>query len=349
MVQIRRFEAKDRSAFREFYTRSIPGFDVRRKMEAMEWIRDHNPILDELNGHLLAFSNDRIVGCLGLMPVRFHSRGQSHQGLYGHEMLVDPSFRGMGLGSALLGETAQTERPVGGLWLNQRMYALLDRSGWSNLGGVRPLKKIYKLTNRRLLAEVAISPEALRSLVCGAKKGRDPFSGGYLVELVTRCGLEFDDFFADVAPRLGFISERSAEALNWRFVDIPYKKYLIFAVRKKELIRGYAVLRIQNVSDGVVKGMVADLLCAPDEPGALECLIWNIDAVFTQLNVSFSVCLISFPPFRKFLRRYGYFEVRSRNTDSLWVCDVNRLPDSSLAQDISHWYLTYGDSDGEMW
>ena len=97
------------------------------------------------------------------------------------------------------------------------------------------------------------------------------------------------------------------------------------------------------------KGVIVDILTRPDEPEAFDCLVEKCDSIFRQQKVDFSVCLVQPKVFRAVLKKRGYRPGKVRATDSLWIYDNEAFLDKEMITNIDNWYLTYGDSDGDMW
>src|SRR6185295_18593706 len=69
---------------------------------------------------------------------------------------------------------------------------------------------------------------------------------GWQLELVKDVGLEFDDFFARVAPAYRFLVRRDARYLRWRYLDCPDVSYFIVAIRKWRRLVGWSVFGVRD-------------------------------------------------------------------------------------------------------
>jgi hypothetical protein len=67
-----------------------------------------------------------------------------------------------------------------------------------------------------------------------------------------RCGPEFTDLACEVADRLGNCVHRSAEYLNWRYLDRPLRKYEILTARRRGQLEGYLIFERSDVDATVV-------------------------------------------------------------------------------------------------
>ncbi len=354
MISIRRFTSQDFDLVQEFYERAFDG-DVQRKMSAFKWIQTRNPFADSERNYILIFSDEKLVGYFGLMPIRVYESGKPFMALFGQEVLIHPSHRGMGLAKKLLVEINLSNQLLIGLWLNEKILALIQGGGWSRIGHYGVLRKVY---NVEALIKLKVKNVYLRRLLTGGAKAwfrrgssEDAENKGYAVEIMEKCGVEFDRFFSDVASRFGMICDRNSAVLNWRYLDIPYKKYTFLAARKNGKISGFAVLRIEDQIGPIRirKGIIVDILAHPDEPEAVEVLAKRSEQIFVKERVDFSVVLVLPEGFRAVFRKLGYRAVRGRRTDSLLINHENLIPNSGVVKDMRNWYLTFGDSDSDLW
>jgi hypothetical protein len=79
------------------------------------------------------------------------------------------------------------------------------------------------------------------------------------------------------------------------------------------------------------------------------CLAKKCDEIFLDHKVDFSVCLVQPESFRNVFKKCGYYQGKSKLTDSLWIYNEKKCTNSELVRKIENWYFTYGDSDGDSW
>jgi GNAT superfamily N-acetyltransferase len=355
MISFRRFRQDDYPYIENFYRSTLDKSEVQRKAAAFRWIQ-RNPVEDAENGYLLLFVDERLVGYLGIMPARFLERGRAFQVLFAQEILVDPEFRGKGLGKKLLTEAQRSERVLVGLWLNRAVMQMIQQTGWSKLGNFQTLKKIHAIgaiVRPTLAIGLIKRPWGVLGSILEGKAHREvnlsQDGQRYQVEPINRFGEEFDRFFWETAPSVGIVSDRSAAILNWRYADIPHQRYMMFSCRRDDVLVGYAVARLDNGGRNMRKGIIVDFLARPEEPKALQSLIKKCDLSFRQAKVDFSVSLSCNPVFQKIFADCGYFAARQKPTDSLWIFNDGMMPANSKSRDLSSWYLTYGESDADIW
>jgi hypothetical protein len=350
-ISIRRMNYEDLDIIKEFYKRAFQG-DIEKKFQALKWICFNNPIKDQNNNYLLIFSNDKMVGYLGVMPTKIFHNGQPFLASFGQEILIDPQVRKQGLASKLLDEINKSDKPILGLWQNEKLISILQKDNWHNLGHFQPYIKIFNINNfLRLKFSKNISRmlSSVFSLYFRRKGNMKTItSSNYEVEIVNRFGNEFDEFFYSVVSKQRLIADRTAALLNWKYVDIPNKKYTILAARKNKKLCAYLVLRFED-QEAIKKGIIVDLLASPEEVKALDILIRKSSDIFTEFGADFSACLVIMPQIQKLLKKHGYMKTSKETCNCILAKNVEKFPDKAGITDKNWWYLTFGDSDGDMW
>jgi len=148
------------------------------------------------------------------------------------------------------------------------------------------------------------------------------------------CGAEFSDLAAQIGSCYGICTRRSAEYLNWRYVDNPLYRYELFTARRRGALLGYAVF-LQDGEDA----MLVDLFGAEEE-SVLCALIAHGVGVMTKRGVqTVSATLVETHPWRTILERQGF---KIRETSPM----VIYFP-SSGGQIMSQqsWLFMQGDRD----
>jgi hypothetical protein len=190
-----------------------------------------------------------ILGACGLEPVTLTVDGLPLSAVRGMDIMVRPDIDGRGLGMFMnvvlfrqypviivTGSNASSHQ------LLSRMYRhTLDLVFWKSLIESREL--IERRSVVRPLAGIlaAGANVVLRMQRRGRRAARPP---GMDIRILPR----FDDQVTDLAMRLELpgriIVRRSAEYLNWRFIENPRCRYTIFAAFVNGVLEGYMVTRL---------------------------------------------------------------------------------------------------------
>ena len=357
-IQIKRYENEDLSLVKEFYERSYPG-DLGRKIEAFRWITGNNPFRAPKNSCVLILNHGKVVGYCGIMPMKFYLNGQPFMAIFGQEILVDPSFRGQGLGSKLIRELKSSKYFWISLWFNENLLPILQKEGKLNIGYFRPLKKIFRMDNLlKLKAQEWMNHRIIENLLTRLAKRYNRYKlnhekkyegDPYHIEPIVRFGSEHDDFFFRVVKHFRLISDRTSQTLNWKYIDIPHRRFYAFGVRKDKAMVGYIVIGVEQREQSIKRGLIADILIDPKESEAIGSLLKVSEDLFMREEVDFSVCQLSFPMFQKGMKARGYHNGKRAKCDCLLIANEKYTPDPEIVRDIHNWYFTYGDSDYCLW
>jgi hypothetical protein len=95
---------------------------------------------------------------------------------------------------------------------------------------------------------------------------------GYQLELVRETDSRFDELFRRVAPAYGFLLQRDARYVRWRYLDAPDEpKYFVVTIRKWGRLYGWAAFRIRER-----RLLWGDALFDPRHLDAMEVLLRHV-------------------------------------------------------------------------
>jgi GNAT superfamily N-acetyltransferase len=190
-----------------------------------------------------------------------------------------------------------------------------------------PLSKtLTPIGNALLSATAAFRPAVDRTLKISLQEGK--------------CGGEFDALARRVGISFEFCVRRSAEYLNWRYLENPYKKHgLMKAERDGELL-GFLIFS-QTGADGEIVDVFAE-----DNSAILGRLINEVVELFRRRGVmTVSVELIASHPWIGLFKKFGFY---SRENKPLMVYASNQarpLVIHNGGSSHSAWFITGGDRD----
>lgn len=317
---VRAYRDGDEGAILDLFARS---FHAPRPTEHWMWKYQRNPFG---NGHIsLALEYERLVGHYAGYPVPFRMNGRQ---LFAHQVgdtMTDPAIRHIGRGpSSVLGRTAL------------HFYeTFCDGRVAFNYGF--NVANIQRFSLRFLRSE-RVEPVTYRVRTPLPPIARwERWARGYQLELVTKAGPEFDALFARVSSDYGFLVQRDARYLQWRYLDCPDVAYSVVAIRKWRQLAGWITFRIR---DG--RFTWGDALFDPHFPDAVEVMLRHVVP-------SHGVEVIEgwFPRrplwFDDALRSLG-FEQRPEPQDLSLMC-VPFVSANAAAEMRRSLYYTWGDSD----
>lgn len=326
-----------------------------------EWQCQRSPAGVAIGALAREVETGRLIAQVMTIPLRVRLSGRVRFASLFLDPMIDPAYQRGGVLAGLLGDVfalSAQERAVltYGLPSQASHWPVMEKAGFKNIGAVplllRPLNPERLATKtahghspakaasiaRRIWRTAAptVRPEALPGLEIAEV---DYFDGSFAV------------FWEKAQHRFPVMVVRDPTYLNWRFVDVPRRKYTVFAARSEGEIRGFTVLRVAPLGQ-FSAGLIVELVVEASAEGraAGRLLIDRAYSYFQgqDLDLLASLALRHTDEFR-LLRSMGF-----------WVCPKFLEPrpfrlfvrfheqegaQSRLAYDITNWFLTMGDYD----
>jgi GNAT superfamily N-acetyltransferase len=203
----------------------------------------------------------RLVGAAAVFPRRINLGETVENGFVLGDFCVSADYRSLGLAIRLQRkclEIVQNGRFAAGYDLpGKSMVAVYRRLGSKpNDEMVRMVKLLRadgKIGVKVKFRTVASLLSGIANLVLRVQHGSPRRQSGVSFEVQEgRCGQEYTDLARSVQGRLGVCVDRTAEYLNWRYLDHPHEKYEILAARRKGQLEGYVAFRQEGSRASVV-------------------------------------------------------------------------------------------------
>jgi len=277
------------------------------------------------------------------------------EGLASHsqDTMTHPDFRRQGIFEELANRTYQ-QAAKAGLQLaygfpNRYSYpGLVSKLSWLDVCKVpfvlKPLSVRNtlrrRIKNRFLVAVSSVLAKAF--LLIFARESRPPIDPELTVEDASSFDDGANELWKEVSGDFGIICVRDREQLNWRYVDIPHRRYRILIARRKGRMVGYVVLGLA-VKEGFTAGEIVDLFAVRDD-GALSLLLSKAvehfrtsraDAVYSWLPDN--------PAYKRAFRKGGFFCLPPMHLFVVRPLSKD-LPKDYVAN-YSNWFIMMGDSD----
>ncbi len=295
----------------------------------------------------------RVVGAYAYVPRRFRRDGERIVMMQASDAMTVPDWRGRGIFTGL-DDLACEACGAAGVPLAYAYSGRLSlngflRNGWKLIGHA-PLWRFVFRSRRGLRrwgragqAASAAAP-ALDVLLGWRNRARlRPHDAAELTR-IERFDTSVDELFEALVPPQGLIGERTAEWLNWRYVDTPEQRQEVFGLRRGDRLDAYFVA---EWVDG--HGYLVDHL-ARDEDSTRSLL-----AAFTLLCreravEEASALLFEHHPSVPVLRELGYRRpLRNKPFRDVFPFIVRVCSDAARPDDeqMSRWHLADGDRDPE--
>ncbi|GEM_PF-1570721 len=153
-----------------------------------------------------------------------------------------------------------------------------------------------------------------------------------------------DQFWSQVLRYYNAIQRRTAEDLNWRYVQCPDKGFRLLQAESVGAVKGYAVLKVEGENKRKI-GYIYDFL-ALHEKATVSVLLRRVIQLFLKERVEEVRCLmLPHTYFYPFFKQAGFSEGLHGALHMVGECyqDTKDLAFSFF--DIRHWFVTLGDSD----
>lgn len=322
----------------------------RRVIETMHAAmpgRDRTPIR-----HVL-MDGDRVAGTLGYMPADFWVNGRRVPARFTHDLLVDPDYRGGGLGRVIVGHARERgDFFPGGMWMTDPCCKIHLDCGFDEAA---PLVT-YSLV---LAPEEFLARRASSSLKAFA--GRAALTANRVFALgrarreaaraslrdVKRFDPAMDGAWEKLAAGYGITRVRDAAYLNWKYSDHPSLAYRNLVALRDGEPAGFLIWRLAPPGAAEKRAIVADFLTAKNDAATLRHLVARVVVDSASAGMD-SVSLLTTQPWAAAAARsLGLLPRAARNT---WVVAGwrNVIPQDWLAH-TEAWHVCLGDSDGDIW
>ncbi len=347
-VRIRQFELADREALLSFLRVAYPD-DARKSEPAYwDWHYIQNPQTDPDNIPLWVVKNgEHIVGQVATIPVQLKVGEEQTPAIWILDFIVHEDYRGQGLGKRLMGEARAFCPTMIALGINEGSTAVLLKTGWAALGGVRRYQRLLFPGNDlqqasgfapvRGLVNLCYAP--FRPRLTGAIKER------WRLREVSEFDSSVDDFWNEVRGQWPCAVVRDARNLSWQFNRQPGKKFDVLGLYERERLVGYAVLFFRKAvagRGGPAKASIADLCYTAEDANAIidELLTASLSLALKRRAGSL-VTDVHDRRIEDRLKRFGFWHIKNSPQFMAHATEGRER----LMYDPENWFLTRADSD----
>jgi GNAT superfamily N-acetyltransferase len=293
-----------------------------------EWQYLRSPFSSETQV-FVAECGTELAGATTRLPFDLRRGEGTVRAYFSVDSMVHPEYRRRGIMKSLYQRTADVMPLLYSKGTNPGMYDLLIDFGYRV---VQPNTYLVKYLSPWKLALQRYNLSTANPVFSDQDQSMDGF------EPVRTFGSEFDDFWRRAAVGFPGIVVKNSAYMNWRYVDIPHKKYHLYYKVKEGRILGALVLRTGGYACWIV-----DLIWDPgagDEPGA-TLRTW-VRALKEQGYLKV-ICWGTYRPFRDALIRNSFVD---RGTSPRF--SVFAPPETIEANaDVGSLHFVDGDGDSE--
>lgn len=329
-----------------------------------KWKYANNPASRHTDnfGWLANYQSD-LIGQFHVIPTYVKVGNNYYRAAWAANLAMLKKYRKMGVGSFLVKHAVDriagdfTFFLVGGM--NTPSYSIFKKCGLVDLGRIPRHIKILDLTALLNCFKVpGVLSSAVQKIINIACKIifflKIPRKHSINTEIVDNLDKEFEKFWESISEQYSCIAKRDVTFLRWRYVEQPLWPYAIMRVKRKNTMKGFAVLREGEVKSGRLKrkkiGVISDILVDPQDGEAVRGLLKAITEYFKNKKVLLIKCDILDRKIEKALRTSGFIKVKPGNGFMIRICRKN-IPENDirLASSRESWHLTSGDSDMDFY
>lgn len=344
MSEIDRFRPEDRRGVETLYRRTHGTDAADAHRLRWDWQHRRNPYNPTGQpGIWVVREGPTVVGHYQTLPVRVSLKGLEVEGAWGTDAMVAPERGQQGLDEALVRTWDRNTGAVLALGLSPESREILNRLRWPEPHVVpclvKPLtRRAVRLPNlptpvNRLLSALVFPFVQVMSRSRPLRAECEP---------IRHFDQSFTGLWERLAPKFDLAVRRDAAYLNWRYIEPPHVRYSVVALRRQGELHGYAVYRHRHEPLGRVT-MLIDFLVDPEDVSGLKTLLRWVDRAARAEDADKVRSYVMHGPFRRVLRRNGYFNVKSTLEVNVKVNAV-QVP-KGFYEDTDGWHITYGDSD----
>jgi GNAT superfamily N-acetyltransferase len=367
-VEVRRATLADVPAIAAFIAYAYAELAPYKGPDRWKWQYQANPSLAGESGVpvWIAVDGDKVVGQLALQASEVKIGDQTRRGGWLVDVLVDPDYRGQGLGHRLQAAMNRDAPLILTLTMAVATRRMAERMGAVTLGPTRQLSRWERPkaddVRRYLVQRTEHRPPLARLVAASCRFGLHHLLAGLIAVLLLfrpappvpagepmsleetdRFGPEVDALWNSAKDGYAAICPRTSAWLNWRFVDCPQLNYRRVLLRRGGRLVGYSVLRLTEAVE-LRQGVIVDLFAARDDRAAFEALIAHALAVFKG-KVASVECATSIPEIEAVFRRFGFFVTR--------VCRPTIMASDEDVRDqvrrlAEQWFFSKADHDWDQ-
>lgn len=251
-------------------------------------------------------ADERIFGLYEVSPIRVQVENQEILGSIAINLVVHPDARRQGLFTRLAERAYQfcPERGIAFTYGFPNPAALPGHTKRLNSPDIGEVPLLLKAIDvRSILRGRGLGP-ILSSMGTALYKlfllGKVPFSrrnrffsSDIEIQEISKFDSKFDDFWRSVKSRYPIWVVRDSSFLNWRYREIPIRKYEVFAAFARGEMQAYLVTRIMDFQ-GMRCGMLVDFVIGQYEQSracGLQ-LIQHALKLFENESVQLAGCLV---------------------------------------------------------
>lgn len=234
---------------------------------------------------LVVFYENDIIGCYTSNPISIAIGGETKLMFYGGNAIIDPKFRGAGIGKKIYTEIFKYKNRIS-IGLTEASYAIQTQK----FKGCHPILNVRVYVSANSFSFISIIRKFTNKCIGKVLFADNINISGYTFTLV-RSTEDMNAYPENGIWLNDFVElKRDKEWLTNRFINIYRKDYFIYTIHKDNEISGYAVFRKGNIY-GIEFISIVDYRCK-DTKG--ERVVTQVANNIAKMNkIGFTFCMTS--------------------------------------------------------
>lgn len=322
---------------------------TRRDISNLQWIHQQNLV----NKHTIyyAIQETKVAAIYTAMPVKFQINGLLYNALQSIDTITDLDHRGKGLFPKLANKLYTDAETAGyqlvyGFPNENSAGGFFKKLNWVSFGEVpfllKPLRLSYFIKRFFKMSIDSAFPESHPYQIAESK-----IANNICIKPILDFGSEYELVWESCRSSMNVSVERSADYMNWRFVNKPGEHYSKCGIYIDDKLDGVIVFTIKNKHGGRV-GYVMELLFNPKQPSAGKHLLKFAIKVFKKERSDVALAWsfnhsFNFTGFKK----CGFYNLPEKLRPQQLYMGVRSFShtNKNKIENVKNWYISYSDSD----
>lgn len=324
-----------------------------RNIDHLFWLHQKNLV----NTHIIYYAmySGNIAAIYTAMPVIFKINGEKCKAMQSIDTITDIEHRGKGLFPKLANKLYE-DAPANGFELvygfpnENSAPGFFKKLKWISFGEapflLKPLSFQYfirKLLKKKGGNEIT---DKLHNYSLPAPKSSK--NNTVIIQALDHFDTAYDDLWNNVSKKIPVGVDRSADYMNWRYVNKPGEHYSKCGIFINGKLAGIIVFTIKDKHNGRI-GYIMELIYEDSQKGDQGVLLLKYATrIFKKENTNavLAWCFSHSFNYRSF-KRSGYFNLPVKFRPQHLFLGVRSFTESNkhLVEDIKNWYISYSDSD----
>lgn len=349
---VRPYEDGDENGIKDLFDNS-----VSRQMEDKEWFEwwnwQHKDIPSTPPLVFFADADGTLAGQYEIIRFRVKYDGKERIGFHSQDTMTHRDFRRQGIFKTLAAETYRQAGEDGGVFVfgfpNQNSHpGFIKKLDFFDVCKVPNVFKPLNVTNtvNRRIKNGFLRPFAIlafklfftfNGLRPGPRTNKD-----IQVTKVSRFDERVDDLWKRASPDYDILVVRDRDHVNWRYADIPHRKYDMFIAEVDGRVAGYIVLSLVE-KEGFTGGEIVDIFAEIDESVIGSLIGRSVEHFKSKGADAVYSWLPEMKAFKDSFSKLGFIKM---TPDPPMIARTlqDDVPDE-VVKDYGKWFVMMGDSD----